>query len=58
MIYICDIIKVEEVYRIGLVNKIVLLENLMDEVKVIVNKIMVNVLMVVKYCKDVINRGM
>jgi len=58
LIYTCDIIKVEEAYRIGLVNKIVALESLMDEAKAMANKIATNAPMAVKYCKDAIDRGM
>lgn len=58
MIYTCDMIKADEAYRIGLVNKVVPLENLMDEAKAIANKIIANAPIAVKYCKDAINRGM
>ena len=58
LIYTCDIIKAEEAYRIGLVNKIVALESLMDEAKAMANKIAANAPKAVKYCKDAIDRGM
>ncbi len=58
MIYTCDMIKADEAYRIGLVNKVVPLESLMDEAKAMANKIMANAPIAVKYCKDAINRGM
>ena len=58
LIYTCDIIKAEEAYRIGLVNKIVALESLMDEAKAMANKIAANAPKAVKYCKDAIGRGM
>ena len=58
LIYTCDIIKAEEAYRIGLVNKIVALESLMDEAKAMANKIAANAPKAVNYCKDAINRGM
>lgn len=58
MIYTCDMIKADEAYRIGLVNKVVPLETLMDEAKAMANKIMANAPIAVKYCKDAINRGM
>ena len=58
MIYTCDMIKAEEAYRIGLVNKVVPLEALMDEAKSMANKIIGNAPIAVKYCKDAINRGM
>jgi len=58
LIYTCDIIKADEAYRIGLVNKIVALESLMDEAKAMANKIAANAPKAVKYCKDAIDRGM
>jgi enoyl-CoA hydratase len=58
LIYTCDIIKAEEAYRIGLVNKIVALESLMDEAKAMANKIALNAPKAVMYCKDAIDRGM
>lgn len=58
MLYTCDMIKAEEAYRIGLVNKVVPLEALMDEAKAMANKIIGNAPIAVKYCKDAINRGM
>lgn len=58
MIYTCDMIKADEAYRIGLVNKVVPLESLMDEAKAMANKIIANAPIAVKYCKDAINRGM
>ncbi|MBW6410491.1 short-chain-enoyl-CoA hydratase [Clostridium weizhouense] len=58
MIYTCDIIKADEAHRIGLVNKVVALENLMDEAKAMANKIIANAPIAVKLCKDAINRGM
>jgi len=58
LIYTCDIINAEEAYRIGLVNKIVELENLMDEAKAMANKIAANAPKAVAYCKDAIDRGL
>ncbi|MGL5245564.1 MAG: short-chain-enoyl-CoA hydratase [Sarcina sp.] len=58
LIYTGDIIKADEALRIGLVNKVVPVENLMEEVKVIANKIVANAPIAIKLCKDAINRGM
>ena len=58
LIYTCAIIKADEALRIGLVNKVVPLETLMDEAKAMANAIMVNAPIAVKLCKDAINRGM
>ncbi|GKX64825.1 short-chain-enoyl-CoA hydratase [Inconstantimicrobium mannanitabidum] len=58
LIYTCDIIKADEALRIGLVNKVVPLENLMEEVKAMATKIASNAPVAVKLCKDAINRGM
>lgn len=58
MIYTARNIKADEAYRVGLVNKVVPLENLMDEAKAMANKIMANAPIAVKLCKDAINRGM
>lgn len=58
LIYTGSNINAEEAYRIGLVNKIVSLENLMDEAKAMAKKIIANAPVAVKLCKDAINRGM
>lgn len=58
LIYTCDMIKADEAYRIGLVNKVVALDALMDEAKAMANKIIANAPIAVKNCKDAINRGM
>ena len=58
LIYTCDMIKADEALRIGLVNKVVPLENLMDEAKAMAEKIMANAPIAVKLCKDAIGRGM
>ncbi|MDO5517313.1 MAG: enoyl-CoA hydratase-related protein, partial [Clostridium sp.] len=57
MIYTASNIKADEAYRIGLVNKVVPLENLMDEAKKIASKIIANAPVAVKLAKDAINRG-
>lgn len=58
LIYTAQNIKADEAYRIGLVNKVVPLENLMDEAKAMANKIIANAPIAVRLCKDAINRGM
>ncbi|GFZ32534.1 short-chain-enoyl-CoA hydratase [Clostridium zeae] len=58
LIYTGDIINAEEALRIGLVNKVVALESLMDEAKALANKIAQNAPIAVKLCKDAIDRGM
>ncbi|PSM57977.1 crotonase, partial [Clostridium diolis] len=58
LIYTCDLINAEEAYRIGLVNKVVELEKLMEEAKAMANKIAANAPKAVAYCKDAIDRGM
>ncbi|MBE6055167.1 MAG: short-chain-enoyl-CoA hydratase [Clostridium sartagoforme] len=58
LIYTCAIIKADEALRIGLVNKVVALENLMDEAKAMASVIMANGPVAVRLCKDAINRGM
>lgn len=58
LIYTGEIIKADEALRIGLVNKVVALEELMNEAKAMANKIMVNAPIAVRLCKDAINRGM
>ena len=57
LIYTCDLIKADEAYRIGLVNKVVPVENLLNEAKAIAAKIIANAPIAVKCCKDAINRG-
>lgn len=57
MIYTCEIIKADEALRVGLVNKVVPLESLMEEAKAMANKIIANAPVAVKLCKDAINRG-
>ena len=58
MIYTCAMIKADEALRIGLVNKVVPLENLMEEARKMASVICANAPIAVKYCKDAINRGM
>ena len=58
LIYTCATIKADEALSIGLVNKVVPLESLMDEAKAMANLIMANAPIAVKLCKDAINRGM
>ena len=58
LIYTCDMIKADEALRIGLVNKVVPLESLMEEARTMANKIMANAPIAVKLCKDAIGRGM
>ena len=58
MIYTGAMVKADEALRIGLVNKVVPLENLMDEARAMANAIIVNAPVAVKLCKDAIDRGM
>ena len=58
LIYTCAMIKADEALRIGLVNKVVPLEELMSEAKKMAEAICVNAPIAVKLCKDAINRGM
>lgn len=58
MIYGAINIKADEAYRIGLVNKVVALEDLMNEAKKMASNIIANAPVAVKLCKDAINRGM
>lgn len=57
LIYTCAMINAEEALRIGLVNKVVPLENLIEEAKKMANAIITNAPIAVKLCKDAINRG-
>lgn len=57
MIYTARNIKADEAFRIGLVNKVVEPENLMDEVLKLANTIVKNAPVAVKFCKAAINRG-
>ena len=58
LIYTCAMIKADEALRIGLVNKVVPLDTLMEEAKNMANTIIANGPRAVKLCKDAINRGM
>lgn len=58
LIYTCSIIKADEALRIGLVNKVVALENLMEEARAMASLIISNAPIAVKLCKDAIDRGM
>lgn len=58
LIYTGAMINAEEALRIGLVNKVVPLENLMEEAKKMADAISVNAPIAVKLSKDAINRGM
>lgn len=57
LIYTCAMINAEEALRIGLVNKVVSVESLMDEARKMANSIITNAPIAVKLCKDAINRG-
>lgn len=58
LIYTGNIIKADEALRIGLVNKVVDPEELMDEARTMAKKIASNAPIAVKLCKDAIDRGM
>ena len=58
LIYTADIINAEEAYRIGLVNKVVEPEALMDTAMAMAQKIAKKAPIAVKYSKEAINRGM
>lgn len=51
-------IDAEEAYRIGLVNKVVPLENLMDEVKKLANLLASKPPLALQYAKEAVNRSM
>ena len=58
LIYTCDMINAEEALRIGLVNKVVEPETLLDEAKAMANKIAKNAPIAISQCKAAINRGL
>lgn len=58
LIYTCDMIKADEAYKIGLVNKVVEPEVLLEEAKAMAAKIIKNAPIAVTQCKEAINRGM
>lgn len=57
LIYTADIIPAEEACRIGLVNKVVEPEKLMDECMALARKIASKAPLAVRYAKQAINRG-
>lgn len=57
MIYTGRIVKADEALRIGLINKVVSSELLMEEAKKLADMISINAPIAVKLCKDAINRG-
>jgi enoyl-CoA hydratase len=57
LIYTGNIIKADEAYNIGLVNKVVEPDELMNEVNTMAKKINSNARIAVKYCKESINKG-
>jgi enoyl-CoA hydratase len=57
MLYTGSNIKAEEAFMLGLVNKVVPLENLMAEAEAMAGKIVGNAPIAVKYCKEAIQRG-
>ncbi|GAA0086718.1 short-chain-enoyl-CoA hydratase [Clostridium sp. CTA-7] len=58
LIYTCATVKADEALKIGLVNKVVALESLMEEAKNMAKTIIANAPIAVRLCKDAINRGM
>ncbi len=58
LIFTCDRIKADEAYRIGLVNKVVPAEELMDECKKMAAKILKNGSYAISIAKSVINAGL
>ncbi|MGH4126259.1 MAG: short-chain-enoyl-CoA hydratase [Clostridium sp.] len=58
LLFTAEIINAEEALRIGLVNKVVEPENLVEEAKMLAKKIASNAPIAVKLCKTAINRGM
>ncbi|WP_353094585.1 short-chain-enoyl-CoA hydratase [Tissierella praeacuta] len=57
LIFTCDIINAEEAYRIGLVNKVVSVDELMNTAIELANKIISKGQLAVRYAKTAINRG-
>ena len=58
MIFTCDSVDAQEAYRIGLVNKVVAKEELMDTAKAMAKKIMSKGSYAVSLAKQAINTGM
>ncbi len=56
--YTADVIKAEEAYRIGLVNHVYPLDQLMDEAKKLAKKIAAKAPLAVGYAKYAINKGL
>jgi enoyl-CoA hydratase len=57
LIYTAKIIKADEALRIGLVNKVVEPENLLEEAKALANTIAGQAPIAVSFCKAAINKG-
>lgn len=57
LIYTAKIIKADEAFRIGLVNKVVEADKLMEEAKAMANTIAAQAPIAVKLAKEAINRG-
>ena len=58
LIYTCRQVKADEALSIGLVNKVVPAESLLDEAKAMMETILTKSPMAVRYAKVAINRGM
>lgn len=58
LLYTGDFIDAQEAYRLGLVNKVVPVEQLMDEAKALAQKIAQNPPLAVKFAKRAVNVGM
>lgn len=58
LIFTCDIIGADEAFRIGLVNKVVAVDELMNVAMEMANKIASKSQLAVRYSKTAINRGM
>ncbi|WP_446897741.1 short-chain-enoyl-CoA hydratase [Clostridium sp. LBM24168] len=57
LIYTAKMIKADEAFRIGLVNKVVEPDALIDEAKALANQIIASAPIAVKLCKAAINKG-